>query len=124
MLYIFCKLTKKSDTIQNIAQVSQTESVHNIVLFNPSNTDYFHEMEAEREKTRKNPPPKFKGKKKVINKFSYNLKTNKIYHFIGDYHTQAHRSIGPSKTLSTKARKKSLKKVWGIVENFVPLNPK
>ena len=124
MLYIFCKLTKKSDTIQNIAQVSQTESVHIIVLFNPSNTYYFHETETQEEKTRKNSPPRLKGQKKVINKFSYNLKTNKIRHFIGDYHIQAHRSIGPSKTLSTKARKKSLKKVWGIVENFVPLNPK
>lgn len=124
MLYIFCKLTKKSDTIQNIAQVSQTESVHNTVLFNPSNTYYFHETETQKEKTRKNSPPRLKGLKKVINKFSYNLKTNKICHFIGDYHPQAHRRIVPSKTLSTKARKKSLKKVWGIVENFVPLNPK
>lgn len=76
------------------------------------------------EKTRKNSPPRLKGLKKVINKFSYNLKTNKIFHFIGDYHPQAYRRIVPSKTLSTKARKKSSKKAWGIVENFVPLNPK
>jgi hypothetical protein len=124
LLYIFCKLTKKSDTIQNIVQVLQTDSAHNTVLFSPSNTYYFHETETQEEKTRKNSPPRLKGLKKVINKFSYNLKTNKICHFIGDYHPQAHRRIVPSKTLSTKARKKSLKKVWGIVENFVPLNPK
>ncbi|MBR5776378.1 MAG: hypothetical protein IKY42_09035, partial [Bacteroidaceae bacterium] len=55
--------------------------------FLTSQTRTIFKKRSMKKKSQEKFPTNIERIQKVINNFSYNLKTNKIGHFIGDYHT-------------------------------------